>query len=538
MCQTTDQGYSMFKTVKSKIIFSTLVASIIGLGAIYWYLSSTFHSFSNETAKRSLSMLSQSIFQTLSQSMLAGDPKIVADTIAEARKIEGIEELRVQKSQQVIDLFGLDARFSDEPMIQEVFKTREPKVIEKWNGKHTIRLLQPLVAEQRCVACHTNINPGETLGVMDLVISLEKNDAEIHKTETILLSSLSVVVGLFVIVLTVFFGREVLSPLNRLRDRIGALVTGDKDLTKRLEVTKADEFSEAAHAVNRFVSMVQETVNEVKELGRQNSTIATTITNATNVISNGVEKERQIVEATTTMSHSIKQILSGAIAISEATQKNVANANSELITAKDALNKLVSEVDGYIETEQEMSSQLQALRHDADQVRNVLNVIKDIADQTNLLALNAAIEAARAGEHGRGFAVVADEVRKLAERTQKSLTEIEISIGTIVQAINDVSDRMVDNAGNMNNLTHISAEVETKISATSLEMERSVEVAQRSYNDSVEVVGHIESIIEQISQINTVSETNRQSVERIETDSKQLLNVAQSLSARINEFKS
>jgi len=528
----------MFDTVKSKIIFTTLLFSFLGLGTIYWYLTTTFHDFSNETAKRSLNMLSQSIFQTLTGSMLAGDPAVVAEAIANAQKIEGIEALKVEKSQAVIDLLAPESKFTEEPLIREIFKNKKPQVIENTNGAHTIRLLQPLIAEDRCLACHTNIQTGEVLGVMDLVISLEKNDEEISKTETILLIALSVVVIVFVSVLNIFFGKEVLTPLEGLRNRIGALVSGDKDLTKRLEVTKKDEFSQAATAVNRFVSMVQETVNEVKELGRQNSTIATTITDATQVISRGVEQERQIVEATTQKSHSIKEILSGAIAISEQTQRNVANANGELVTAKDALSRLVGEVEGYIENEQEMSSQLLSLRQDADQVKSVLGVIKDIADQTNLLALNAAIEAARAGEHGRGFAVVADEVRKLAERTQKSLTEIEISVGTIVQAINDVSDKMGENARNMNDLTVISNEVEEKISATSSEMERSVSVAERSYNDSVEVVGHIEWIIDKISQINDVSESNRHSVEQIENDSKQLLEVANSLSARINEFKS
>lgn len=528
----------MFDTVKSKIIFTTLLFSFLGLGTIYWYLTTTFHDFSNETAKRSLNMLSQSIFQTLTGSMLAGDPAVVAEAIGNAQKIEGIEALKVEKSQAVIDLLAPQSKFTADPLIQEVFKNKKPEVIENTNGTHTIRLLQPLIAEDRCLACHTNIQTGEVLGVMDLVISLEKNDDEISKTETILLIALSVVVVVFVSVLNIFFGKEVLTPLEGLRNRIGALVSGDKDLTKRLEVTRRDEFSQAATAVNRFVSMVQETVNEVKDLGRQNSTIATTITDATQIISRGVEQERQIVEATTQKSHSIKEILSGAIAISEQTQRNVANANGELVTAKDALYRLVEEVEGYIETEHEMSSQLVSLRQDADQVKSVLGVIKDIADQTNLLALNAAIEAARAGEHGRGFAVVADEVRKLAERTQKSLTEIEISVGTIVQAINDVSDKMGDNARNMNDLTVISNEVEEKISATSSEMERSVLVAERSYNDSVEVVGHIEWIIDKISQINDVSESNRHSVEQIENDSKQLLEVANSLSARINEFKS
>jgi methyl-accepting chemotaxis protein len=529
----------VFNTVKSKIFFSTLLFSFVGLGAIYWYLTTTFRDFSNETAKRSLTMLSESIFQTLTGSMLAGDPAIVADAITKAQKIDGIAALKVEKSQAVIDLLAPDAKFSDEPMIQDVFKTKKPQVLEKTdNGKHTIRLLQPLVAEQRCTACHTNVEAGHVLGVMDLVISLEKNDAKINKTQTILLIALSIVVIAFIVVMNIFFGKEVLQPLEGLRNRIGALVSGDKDLTKRLEVVKKDEFADAATAVNNFVSMVQETVNEVKDLGKQNSMIATTITDATRTISGGVEQERQIVESTTQKSQSIKEILSGAIAISEQTQRNVANANEELVTAKDALYRLVGEVEGYIETEQEMSSQLISLRNDADQVKNVLGVIKDIADQTNLLALNAAIEAARAGEHGRGFAVVADEVRKLAERTQKSLTEIEISVGTIVQSINDVSDKMGENAKNMNTLTAISNEVEEKISATSSEMERSVGVAQRSHNDSVEMVGHIEWIIEKISQINVVSESNQKSVEQIQSDSAQLMQVAQSLSARINEFKS
>ena len=230
--------------------------------------------------------------------------------------------------------------------------------------------------------------------------------------------------------------------------------------------------------------------------------------------------------------------MSESIAISEKTQQNISIANKELISAKIVLSSLVSEVDGYIETENSMSSQLILLSSDAEQVKNVLSVIKDIADQTNLLALNAAIEAARAGEQGRGFAVVADEVRKLAERTQKSLTEIEISVSTIVQAINDVSDKIGKNATNMNELTRISNEVEIKISTTSLEMERAVDVAQKAYHDSVEVVENIEWIINKISQISHVSESNQKNSEQIQNDSGQLLAVAHSLQSSINEFKS
>ena len=510
----------------------------MGLGTIYWYVSSSLYNLSNETAKHSLSMLSNSIFQTLSESMLAGDPKVVERSMAHTKEMEGIDNIEVHKSQQVIDLFGLDSKFTDEPLVKRVFEEKQPQIIEQTDGHHSLRLLRPLIAETQCLACHTNVSAGDVLGVMDLTNSLENNDAVISKTKSVLAIALGVIVIAFITVLNIFFSMEILTPLETLRNRIASLVSGDKDLTKRILITKKDEFAEAALAVNNFVCMVQETVNQVKVLGSQNSTIASTITDETKNISKGVEEERQIVKATTQKSQSIKSILSQSILISEETQANVARANTELVSAKESLNRLVQGVEVYVQEEQEMSSQLVVLRQDADQIKNVLGVIKDIADQTNLLALNAAIEAARAGEHGRGFAVVADEVRKLAERTQKSLMEIEINVGTIVQAINDVNDKMSENANNMQELSLVSNEVEEKISTTSTIMEHSVVVAKKSYSDSVEVVNHIEWIIDKISNINDVSQSNQKSVECIEADSKLLSEVAQSLQTRINEFKS
>jgi methyl-accepting chemotaxis protein len=135
-------------------------------------------------------------------------------------------------------------------------------------------------------------------------------------------------------------------------------------------------------------------------------------------------------------------------------------------TFKD-LDKIVNSVTEKINIashkENELAQNLVELTSSAEQIKGVLTVIGDIADQTNLLALNAAIEAARAGEHGRGFAVVADEVRQLAERTQKSLSETNASINVVVQAISGSSDMMNENAKDITNLANDIESVNLKI---------------------------------------------------------------------------
>lgn len=127
------------------------------------------------------------------------------------------------------------------------------------------------------------------------------------------------------------------------------------------------------------------------------------------------------------------------------------------------INSTVDRIQSVAGKEHELSGNLQALVGNAQETKAILVTIGDIADQTNLLALNAAIEAARAGEHGRGFAVVADEVRKLAERTQKSLSEISATINILIQAINDSSESLNQNMDEMVDLTHYVGTVDQKM---------------------------------------------------------------------------
>jgi methyl-accepting chemotaxis protein len=529
----------MFSSLKSKVIISILAFSIFGLVGMSYYLSSTLQSLSNTTTKKSLQMLSESIFQTLTTSMMLGDPAVVEDTFKKANAIEGIDKLKVIKSKAVIQLFAPQDAFTSNSLMREVLNNKTTKIIETdKDNHHVIRMVRPMVAEKRCLQCHSNVQVGYALGAMDLTISLDKNDKDISHTNMTLIVSLIVAGILFSIMALIFFNHEIFAPLYSLKERIADLVRGDKDLTKRLAHKKNNEFGETAEEVNHFIEMIQSTINEVKSLGEQNNEIASEIETASHVIRKGVQQEREIVAQTSQKSEDIQNILDETIQAATTTQETILEAEKELEKAHNSLANLNNEVETFVESENELSNELLVLKNDADQVKDVLNVIKDIAEQTNLLALNAAIEAARAGEHGRGFAVVADEVRKLAERTQKSLAEIDISVSTIVQSINDVSDKMTINAHNIEALVNISDDVEQKISITTDAMQTSTEMANKSKNDSQKMSQNIQEIISYISKIETLSTANGTSVMSIEGDLQKLVQVASSLQKTIDEFKS
>ncbi|MDD5119659.1 MAG: methyl-accepting chemotaxis protein [Sulfuricurvum sp.] len=191
-----------------------------------------------------------------------------------------------------------------------------------------------------------------------------------------------------------------------------------------------------------------------------------------------------------------------------------------------------------VQDQHELSSRLERLSSEAEQIKSVLTVISDIADQTNLLALNAAIEAARAGEHGRGFAVVADEVRKLAERTQKSLLESGATVAIIVQSVTESTEMMSKNADYMETLGKKSLQVEETMRSVIDIMENSVRMAQDTAESAKIGAEKTNMTIENLASIEECAKRNNAGTERLLDQAKTLASISSNLLGDLESFRS
>ena len=205
---------------------------------------------------------------------------------------------------------------------------------------------------------------------------------------------------------------------------------------------------------------------------------------------------------------------------------------------KENIIKTVSGINNAAQTENELSDRLQNLVQNTDEVKEVLKVINDIADQTNLLALNAAIEAARAGEHGRGFAVVADEVRQLAEKTSKSLVEINNTVNLITQSVNDASTMMSENSKFIAGIASESNGSKVEIEETSRLLDEAIEKTSLAVAEVGQMSASIQGTINSFANVNKLSAENTRSVDEISKASSMLNEQVDSLNNKLNQFKS
>ena len=326
-------------------------------------------------------------------------------------------------------------------------------------------------------------------------------------------------------------------PLKNMEDRAEDLAHGEGDLTQRLELKGDNEIAHVANYINDFIQKVQETIVQAKNTSTENLSVSHKLATTSSEIGQKAEEESKIVNEVSIQGKEIQAILDNSIEKAKNTKNEIDEAESTLSSTNEIIVSLSGEIIERSEAEAELAQRLQHLSSDAQEVKNVLVVIGDIADQTNLLALNAAIEAARAGEHGRGFAVVADEVRKLAERTQKSLSEINASINVIVQSITDASEAISINSSAIEKLSGDAITAQKEISNSVTVMDNAVGKVDEMVEGYISNSKDIQTMIDKVEVVNTLSKSNAVSVEEIASASDHLSSMTSKLNDLLSSYR-
>ena len=347
----------------------------------------------------------------------------------------------------------------------------------------------------------------------------------------------SFVMMVIILIIGVSLSKDIISRLSRLQEASADLSSGESDLTKRIAGMGYDEMGAVAKEVNSFTKRICELIQETKKISEHNMEKALVLRKSNIVLEEKARKRNFLVDNIAKKSSETNEHLQYSVDHSRITLENMQAASNNLENASSNITVMHNKIEETSHNEIEISSRLVQVAQDTSEVKNVLNIISDIADQTNLLALNAAIEAARAGEHGRGFAVVADEVRKLAEKTQHSLSDINATVNVVVQAINDASEAMSKNSKNVIEVSAMSEEVEQNISNTVSAVESNTVMMQ----DDVEAISadlqNMHEIVQYSQEIENISAETSIIMSEVMEVSQELESLATVLSDKLHEFK-
>ncbi|WP_064609466.1 methyl-accepting chemotaxis protein [Photobacterium sp. J15] len=373
--------------------------------------------------------------------------------------------------------------------------------------------------------------------VMARAIALQESLKTANEENTSKITMIAVVVTLLALAIIWLLAARLVAPIRMVADRLQDIATGEGDLTRRLTVNSEDELGALANGFNLFVDKLQGTVKQIAgsvDVAKQSAEQASQISHRT---SDGMQQQLSeidlVASAALEMASTAQEVASHAgRAVSSAQEANNAAEQGKGVIAQttEAMSSLVDEVSATVPI-------ADRLAQNSDNIDSILEVIEAIAEQTNLLALNAAIEAARAGEQGRGFAVVADEVRTLAGRTQDSISQIREVIdslkagtGEVVEAIQKGNDKALITAEQVKETVAVLEQIITHISSID-DISNLISVAATEQHN---VAGELSC---NVSNIRDVSQSVSAGAEDSAIGSHQLEALMQELQVLVRQFK-
>ncbi len=355
------------------------------------------------------------------------------------------------------------------------------------------------------------------------------------RNNTIFMIILMVIIVVIIAIIGMFIAKRMAKPIVEIAGVAQQVANGDLTLTVKKSVN--DEVGDLQEAIGHMITNLSKMARNISGIALQQASTSEELATITTQTSRTVSEQQSISEQLATAMQEMGATVNEVAQSTTTTSSAVDNIQEKVIDSSNKLDTTYRSIVGMTEQIQQSEQSVQKVRSDFDQVVNILDVIKGIADQTNLLALNAAIEAARAGEQGRGFAVVADEVRQLAQRTQDSTKEIDNMINTIMVGANSSVDVMASSVVQANSVQEHAKEVMELNKMIAGDMHEISDLSAQIATAAEEQSAVVEDILQNVETLNSgVTETSH-ATDNIAESSVELARLATELEKESSEFK-
>ena len=345
--------------------------------------------------------------------------------------------------------------------------------------------------------------------------------------------------GVFFLVLLLLFYGLYSSIINAIQSMINQFneIAQNRDLTKDIALDVEDELLEIAEAYNNMRKELSETMHKVQHGSSNVASETQKEKNTAMEVQKSAAVQVELLQTSKDITNSVSSFSDAAAHKAEQTNETLSKSYSSLENMINSLTDTVQTIEQNSEKTIQMKDQIDSVSQQTQEIRSILGIIKDIAEQTNLLALNAAIEAARAGEHGRGFAVVADEVRKLAERTQKSLTEIETTTSMIVQGVVETQSAIDESAESAEEIIVKTQDVIKLADDTKEKTMYSMQNSQEMKDEITNINTQMQSLVDTSNKVEDSAHKNSEIAKTLLEISSNVSSIVSLLDSDIKQFK-